>query len=132
MQDIIPRREERVARLHYNLHPQGKLMRGAGRRDLRRAVDIRSHSPTCGQWARTFSPPTTRIRCVPTGFATDSWCSRTMPSSLQDDRLLRGPSKSGASLVTPQMGIHWQLGDPPQLSAKDAKGVPYAESALFP
>lgn len=32
----------------------------------------------------------------------------------------------------PQLAIHWPLGGTPQLSAKDLKGVPYAEIELFP
>ena len=122
--------------LHYQIcHPQGKLLRVIAGEMYDVVVDLRRTSPTFGKWIGTMlSAENKRQIWVPEGFAhgfyvvsewveltykvTDYYAAECERSLLWNDA---------------QLGIDWPLvdGQPPILSARDAKGTPFQEAELF-
>ena len=120
--------------LHYQIqHPQGKLVRVVQGSVFDVAVDLRTSSPTFGQWAGVvLSADNHRQVWVPPGFAhgfvvlsesaeflyktTDYWYPEHERSLLWND---------------PAVGIDWPIDFAPTLAAKDAAGRPLAEIDLF-
>ena len=127
VQDNHSRSTKGVLRgLHYQVqHPQGKLVRVTAGSVFDVAVDIRSDSPTCGQWfGLELSAENRKQLWIPEGLAhgfvvtsehaeflyktTDYWYPEHERSLLWSD---------------PDLAIDWplsQLDGPPLLAAKDA------------
>jgi dTDP-4-dehydrorhamnose 3,5-epimerase len=136
MQDNHSRSMKNVLRgLHYQImRPQGKLIRAVAGEIFDVAVDIRRNSPTRGKWvANILSSDNKKQMWIPVGFAhgflvlsdhAEVLYKTTDYYAPEHERCIRWDD--------PHLGIQWPLGSPPQLSAKDAKGVPYAEAELFP
>jgi dTDP-4-dehydrorhamnose 3,5-epimerase len=120
--------------LHYQIqHAQGKLVRVVQGEVFDVAVDMRSSSPTLGQWVGVhLSDANHRQIWVPPGFAhgfvvlsesaeflyktTDYWYPDHERSLRWDD---------------PHVGITWPISQPPQLAAKDAAGKTWVEADKF-
>lgn len=114
-----------VRGLHFQTEPfaQGKLVRCIRGRLLDVAVDIRTGSPTFGQWAAIeLSPENGEQLWVPSGFAhgfmtlvDDTVISYkvTAPYSAANDR--------GVRWDDPAIGVNWPTLDGIILSDKDAK-----------
>ena len=136
MQDNHSRSMKNVLRgLHYQIvQPQGKLIRTVTGEIFDVAVDIRRSSPTRGKWvANILSAANKKQMWIPVGFAhgflvlsehAEVLYKTTDYYAPEHERCIRWDD--------PQLGIQWPLGGPPQISAKDAKGVPYAKAELFP
>ena len=136
VQDNHSRSAKGVLRgLHYQIkQPQGKLIRVVVGEVFDVAVDIRRSSPTFGKWiGNKLSAENKRQVWIPVGFAhgflvlsdsaeclyktTDYWAP-------EHERCIRWDD--------PKLNIRWPLDAKPQLSAKDAQGVPLAEAEMFP
>ena len=122
--------------LHYQIRqPQGKLVRAVVGEIFDASVDLRESSRTFGQWfGVALSNESRRMLWVPPGFAhgyyvlsdwaevsykvTDYYAPNWERTLLWDD---------------PELNIQWPLpgGEPPLLSAKDAKGKPLSEAEIF-
>ena len=136
VQDNHSRSSKGVLRgLHYQIRqPQGKLVRVIAGEVFDVAVDLRRASPTFGQWSGNhLSAENKRQVWIPAGFAhgflvlsdsaeclyktTDYWAP-------EHERCIRWDD--------PVLGIRWPLEGAPQISAKDAQGVPFGKAELFP
>ena len=135
VQDNHSRSERDVLRgMHYQIQqPQGKLVRVIRGAVFDVAVDIRQSSPTFGRWVGfELSEDNHRQMWIPKGFAhgflvlsdvaeflyktTDYWASQHERAIIWND---------------PDLAIKWPLQNPPILSAKDAKGMPFKEAEYF-
>lgn len=121
--------------LHYQLAPkaQGKLVRVVQGEVFDVAVDIRKESPTFGQWTgEVLSAENKRQMWIPEGFAhgfvvltdTAEFLYKTTTYYAPDyERCIRWDD--------PDLAIAWPLTTAPVLSAKDAKGVSFADAEYF-
>jgi dTDP-4-dehydrorhamnose 3,5-epimerase len=135
VQDNHSRSQKNVLRgLHYQIgHAQGKLVRVTAGTVYDVAVDLRSSSPTFGQWVSfTLSAEGKQMAWIPPGFAhgfcvtsdsaeflyktTDYWSQAHERTLLWND---------------PQLAIPWPLTGEPLLAAKDAAGTPFAQAETF-
>lgn len=122
--------------LHYQIgQPQGKLVRVLSGEIFDVAVDLRRRSPTFGCWAGvTLSAESARQLWVPEGFAhgflvlserADIAYKCTDFYAPEQERTLRWDDET--------VGIRWPLapGQVPQLSEKDAAGVPLEIAEVY-
>lgn len=135
VQDNHSRSSKNVLRgLHYQIQqPQGKLVRAVQGEVFDVAVDIRKSSPTFGKWVgELLTAENKRQLWVPEGFAhgfvvlsdyaeflyktTDYWAP-------QHERCIAWNDVD--------LNIDWHLGDAPNLSAKDAQGLPLQQAETF-
>jgi dTDP-4-dehydrorhamnose 3,5-epimerase len=136
VQDNHSRSAKNVLRgLHYQIpHPQGKLVRVTAGEVFDVAVDLRRSSPTFGKWEGVrLSAENKRMLWIPPGFAhgflvtseyadflykaTDYWATRHERTIAWND---------------PELAIEWPLEGSPGLSAKDARGIPFARAETYP
>lgn len=136
VQDNHSRSQKGVLRgLHFqNPGSQGKLVRVTNGAVFDVAVDLRSSSPTFGQWVGVeLSAANHRMFWVPEGFAhgfltleddTDFLYKCTAPYAPQSEHTL--------AWNDPAVGIAWPVtGLDPIISDKDARGVALADVAVF-
>jgi dTDP-4-dehydrorhamnose 3,5-epimerase len=137
VQDNHSRSAQGVLRgLHYQLppHAQGKLVRVTRGAVFDVAVDMRSASPDFGRWAGAeLSESNHRQMWIPPGFAhgflvlsesADFLYKTTDYYAPEHERCLRWDD--------PGLAIAWpSTGGPPQVSAKDARGLSLAEAPRF-
>jgi dTDP-4-dehydrorhamnose 3,5-epimerase len=121
--------------LHYQLpRPQGKLVRVIRGEVFDVAVDLRRGSSTCGRWlGEVISAENRRQLWIPEGFAhgflvlspeAEFLYKTTDYYAPEHERCIRWDD--------PALGITWpSTGAPPQVSAKDAGGLPLAGAPLF-
>jgi dTDP-4-dehydrorhamnose 3,5-epimerase len=121
--------------LHYQLpQPQGKLVRVVSGEVYDVAVDLRRGSPTCGRWlGEVLSAENKRQLWIPEGFAhgflvlsadAEFLYKTTDYYAPEHERCIRWDD--------PALGIDWpSTGAPPQVSAKDARGLSLAEAPRF-
>jgi dTDP-4-dehydrorhamnose 3,5-epimerase len=134
VQDNHSRSTKGVLRgLHFQLkHPQGKLVRVSRGSVFDVAVDVRTGSPTFGQWfGAELSAENHHQLWVPPGFAhgfcvlsdvadfhykcTDYYCS---------------DCEGGIAWNDPGINIDWPIIVPPSLSAKDQSYLPLADTPV--
>lgn len=121
--------------LHYQIeHPQGKLVRVIGGEILDVAVDLRRSSPTFGKWeAMRISGENKAMLWIPPGFAhgfrvmTDSAHVLYKTTDLYYPEFERTVAWNDADLK-----INWELNGEPVISAKDRRGVPFAQAKVYP
>jgi len=119
--------------LHYQVHrPQGKLVRVVVGEVFDVAVDLRRGSPTFGRWTgEVLSADNRRQLWIPEGFAhgfvvrseaaeflyktTDYWFP-------EHERCIRWDD--------PTLAIDWGCAGQPQVSEKDARGMPFAQAEV--
>ena len=136
VQDNHSRSQKGVLRgLHFqNPGPQGKLVRVTHGAVFDVAVDLRTSSPAFGKWVGVeLSAANRRMFWVPEGFAhgfltleddTDFLYKCTAPYAPQSEHTLAWDD--------PAVGIAWpDLGMPPIISEKDARGALLADAAVF-
>ncbi len=122
--------------LHYQIcHSQGKLLRAISGEIFDVTVDLRRRSPTFGKWVGVvLSAENKRQIWVPEGFAhgfyvISEWAEITYKVTdyyaPEYERSLKWDD--------PQLSIDWPLvdGQPPILSARDAKGVQLKQAELY-
>jgi dTDP-4-dehydrorhamnose 3,5-epimerase len=138
VQDNHSRSPQGVLRgLHYQIEqPQGKLVRVTHGEVFDVAVDLRSDSPDLGKWVGvTLSAENKRMMWIPPGFAhgflvasegADFLYKCTDFYAREHERTIRWDD--------PDLGIAWPLasGQVPVLSGKDAAGVRFRDSELYP
>jgi dTDP-4-dehydrorhamnose 3,5-epimerase len=122
-----------VRGLHYQVRPQGKLIRVPVGEILDVAVDLRRSSPTFGQWyAVNLSDTSKQMLWIPPGFAhgfrvlSEGAHVLYKATDFYDPSAERTIAWNDATLK-----IDWQLADPPIVSAKDSVGVAFREADVF-
>lgn len=122
--------------LHYQVgRPQGKLVRAVAGEIFDVAVDLRRSSPTFGRWTGVTLSAANRLQLwVPEGFAHGYYVTSERAEVVykctevylpEEERTLRWDD--------PHVGVAWPLGgEPPLVSAKDAKGLDFRAAPSFP
>lgn len=123
--------------LHYQIkQPQGKLVRVTAGRVFDVAVDLRRSSPTFGQsFSAELSAENKHMLWVPPGFAHGFLSLEDGTEFLYKCTDYYAPEFERSLLWNdPELGIEWPLdeGEGPQLSEKDAKGLPLVKSEIYP
>jgi dTDP-4-dehydrorhamnose 3,5-epimerase len=136
VQDNHSRSAKGVLRgLHFqNPNPQGKLVRVTAGRAWDVAVDLRSTSPSFGQWHGVeLSAANKRMFWVPPGFAHGFVALEDGTDFLYKCTALYEPAHEHSLLWNdPAIGIEWPLeGITPQLSGKDQAGRRLSEIEAF-
>ena len=137
VQDNHSRSRQGILRgLHYQTEqPQGKLVRVATGEVFDVAVDLRSDSPTCGQWFGCVLSAENKAQLwVPPGFAHGFYVLSPYADFLYKCSDYYHP-ESEVSLAwnDSTVAIDWPLVDdqPPELSAKDSTGLDWAQAPKF-
>jgi dTDP-4-dehydrorhamnose 3,5-epimerase len=122
-----------VRGLHYQVRPQGKLVRVAVGEILDVAVDLRRSSPTFGRWCGLNLSETNKLMLwIPAGFAhgfrvvSENAHVLYKATEFYDPAVERTIAWDDAGL-----NIDWQLSLPPTISAKDSLGVSFNEAEVF-
>jgi dTDP-4-dehydrorhamnose 3,5-epimerase len=137
VQDNHSRSAKGVLRgLHYQLppHAQGKLVRVTSGAVFDVAVDIRRGSATFGQWLGTELNTTNHRQVwIPPGFAHGFLVLTDSADFLYKTTDYYAPQAEGAvRWDDPTVGIEWpNVGEAPQLSAKDMSAPAWASAAKF-
>jgi dTDP-4-dehydrorhamnose 3,5-epimerase len=137
VQDNHSRSRQGILRgLHYQTEqPQGKLVRVAAGEVFDVVVDLRSDSPTSGQWFGCVLSAENKAQLwVPPGFAHGFYVLSPYADFLYKCSDYYHP-ESEVSLAwnDPTVAIDWPLldGKPPELSAKDSIGLDWAQAPKF-
>tara|TARA_B110000879_G_scaffold193285_1_gene260030 strand:+ start:689 stop:1237 length:549 start_codon:yes stop_codon:yes gene_type:complete len=122
--------------LHFQTeHTQGKLVRVTSGEVFDVAVDLRSHSPTLGQWfGVSLSAENQRMLWVPPGFAHGFYVTSDYADFVYKCTDIYHPaSEQTLAWDDPTVGIQWPVpaGETPQLSAKDREGLNWSEAPRF-
>lgn len=136
VQDNHSRSTKGVLRgLHYQLPPkaQGKLVRALTGEILDVAVDVRKSSPTFGKWvSETLSADNKKQMWIPAGFAHGFLTvSSTAEVLYKTTDFYTVDHERCIAWNDPVLGISWPLSGLPDLSAKDAQGVPFEKADTF-
>jgi dTDP-4-dehydrorhamnose 3,5-epimerase len=121
--------------LHYQIRqPQGKLVRVIAGEVFDVAVDLRRSSPAFGQWAGNYlSAANKRHLWIPPGYAHGFLVISESAEFLYKTTNYWAPAHERCvRWDDPQLAIEWPLSSAPQVSAKDAQGVAFADAELFP
>src|SRR5271165_418926 len=110
--------------LHYQVSPQGKLVRAAVGEILDVAVDLRRSSPTFGKWcAIKLSESNKQMLWIPGGFAHGFRVLSDTAHVLYKATDFYDPkAERTIAWDDPSLKIDWQLADPPTISSKDSLG----------
>jgi len=118
--------------LHHQVErPQGKLVRVVTGCVWDVAVDIRPGSPTRGRWVGVeLSAENRRQLWIPPGLAHGFLVRSEAADFLYKTTDYYFPEHERCILWSdPTLAIDWGLADPPIVSARDARGEPYAPAA---
>ncbi len=121
--------------LHYQIQqPQGKLVRVVVGEVFDVAVDLRRSSPTFGKWVSAVLSAENKAQFwVPAGFAHGFVVTSPTAEFLYKTTDYYAPEhEQSIAWNDAFLNITWpDLGAPPQVSAKDAAGVPWANARFF-
>jgi len=122
--------------LHFQMeHTQGKLVRVTAGEVFDVAVDLRRSSPTLGQWyGVSLSAENQRMLWVPPGFAHGFYVTSEYADFIYKCTDVYHPaSEKTLAWNDATVGIEWPVpaGETPQLSAKDAQGLSWADTPRF-
>ena len=122
--------------MHYQTeHTQGKLVRVTSGEVFDVVVDLRRSSPTLGQWYGEYlSADNHRMLWVPPGFAHGFYVTSDYADfQYKCTDIYHPASEVCLAWNDPTVGIDWPIpdGELPQLSAKDARGLAWADAPLF-
>jgi dTDP-4-dehydrorhamnose 3,5-epimerase len=122
-----------VRGLHYQVRPQGKLVRVAVGEILDVTVDLRRSSPTFGKWcALNLSEAGKQMLWIPAGFAHGFRVLSENAHVLYKATDFYDPeAERTIAWNDPGLKIDWQLDHPPTISAKDNVGVPFEDAEVF-
>jgi dTDP-4-dehydrorhamnose 3,5-epimerase len=123
--------------LHFQVqHTQGKLVRVTQGSVFDVMVDLRRSSPSFGKWwGIELSAENHRMLWVPPGLAHGMLVTSPTADFLYKCTDLYAPAQERSLMWNdPKLGVQWPLPGrvEPKLSAKDAKGTPFAEIETFP
>lgn len=135
VQDNHSKSSKHVLRgLHYQIQqPQGKLVRVTQGEVFDVAVDLRSNSPTFGQWVgEILSEENKKMLWIPEGFAHGFLVLSDTAEFLYKTTDFYAPQHERCILWNdPELSIDWPLTEQPALSVKDAQGELFAEADKF-
>jgi dTDP-4-dehydrorhamnose 3,5-epimerase len=120
--------------MHYQIEQaQGKLVRVTHGEVFDVAVDLRTSSPTFGQWEGTYlSAENKRQMWIPPGFAHGFLVVSEAAEFLYKTTDYYAPQYERClKWDDPTVAIDWPLTAEPILSAKDSKGASFQEAAKF-
>ena len=119
--------------LHYQLRPQGKLVRVAVGEIFDVSVDLRRSSPTFGRWYGTnLSEANKQMLWVPPGCAHGFRVLSESAHVLYKVTDFYDPeAERTIAWNDPALKIEWQLTTPPTVSVKDSLGVSFHEAEAF-
>ena len=119
--------------LHYQVRPQGKLVRVVTGEILDVIVDLRRSSPTFGAWnGVSLSETNQQMLWIPPGFAhgfrvlTDGAHVLYKATDFYDPKAERTIAWND-----PTLNIDWRLTTSPTVSAKDSQGTAFREAEVF-
>ncbi len=116
-------------------HTQGKLVRVVSGQVFDVVVDLRADSPSCGQWVGcTLTEEGGEMLWVPPGCAHGFYVlSETADFLYKCTDFYHPESELTLAWNDPHVGIDWPIpsGETPELSAKDKRGLPWAEMPKF-
>ena len=123
--------------LHYQTeHAQGKLVRVIAGEVFDVAVDLRRSSPSFGRWVGAYlSAENRHMLWIPAGFAHGFYVtSESAEFVYKCTDYYRPEYEVTLRWDDPQLGIGWPLiaGKQPLLSAKDARGLSFADAPTYP
>jgi dTDP-4-dehydrorhamnose 3,5-epimerase len=123
-----------VRGLHYQVRPQGKLVRVVVGEILDIVVDMRRSSQTFGQWdGQVLSEGNQRMLWVPPGFAHGFHVRSESAHVIYKATNFYDPeAERTIAWNDPELKIDWQLTKPPIISAKDSQGVSFHDAEVFP
>ena len=119
--------------LHYQVRPQGKLVRVAVGKILDVAVDLRRSSPTFGKWSGlNLSDAKPQMLWIPPGFAHGFRVLSESAHVLYKATDFYDPeAERTIAWNDPVLAIDWQLAGPPTISDKDRLGGSFREAEVF-
>src|SRR5437762_7883782 len=120
--------------LHYQIrHAQGKLVRAVSGEIFDIAVDLRRSSPTFGRWlGETLSGENKRMLWIPPGFAHGFVVvSENAHVLYKASDYYDAASERTLAWNDSDLKIDWRLRDPPILSEKDKRGVPFRSGEVI-
>jgi len=120
--------------LHYQVkQSQGKLVRVAEGEIVDVAVDLRRSSATFGKWhAARLSGENKRMLWIPAGLAHGFYVVSEKAHVLYKATDFYSPDHERTlAWDDPDLGIDWQLSDPPILSPKDRRGASFRDAEKF-
>jgi dTDP-4-dehydrorhamnose 3,5-epimerase len=122
-----------VRGLHYQLRPQGKLVRAAVGEILDVAVDLRRSSPSFGRWcAMHLSEANQHMLWIPPGFGHGFRVLSESAHVLYKATGFYDPQSERTILWNdPELGVDWQIAGASTLSAKDRAGVRFRDAEVF-
>lgn len=127
--------ERNVVRgLHYQIQqPQGKLVRAITGEILDVALDMRRSSPGFGKWESfKLSGENKRMLWVPRGFAHGfRVVSETAHVLYKTTDFYAPQHERTVAWDDPALTIAWELDGAPTVSAKDQRGLPFADAEKF-
>jgi dTDP-4-dehydrorhamnose 3,5-epimerase len=122
-----------VRGLHYQVRPQGKLVRAIVGEILDVAVDLRRSSPTFGAWyAVNLSEAGNQLLWIPPGLAHGFRVLSEGAHVLYKATDFYDPgAERSIAWNDPVLNIDWQLTSPPILSVKDSQAGSFCEAEVF-
>jgi dTDP-4-dehydrorhamnose 3,5-epimerase len=119
--------------LHYQVRPQGKLVRVVMGEILDVIVDLRRSSPTFGVWnGVSLSETSQQMVWIPPGFAHGFRVLTEGAHVLYKATDFYDPeAERTIAWNDPTLNIDWQLTTAPTVSAKDSQGTAFREAEVF-
>jgi dTDP-4-dehydrorhamnose 3,5-epimerase len=123
-----------VRGLHYQVRPQGKLVRVVLGEILDVIVDLRRSSPTFGAWnGVNLSETNQQMLWIPPRFAHGFRVLSEGAHVLYKATDFYDPkAERTIAWNDPKLNIDWRLTTSPTVSAKDSLGTPFLEAEVFP
>lgn len=122
-----------VRGLHYQVHPQGKLVRVVTGEILDVIVDLRRSSPTFGVWnGVSLSETNQQMLWIPPGFAHGFRVLSDGAHVLYKATDFYDPeAERTIAWNDPTLNIDWRLTTSPTVSVKDSLGTAFREAEVF-
>jgi len=122
-----------VRGLHYQVRPQGKLVRVVAGEILDVTVDLRRSSPTFGVWnGVSLSETNQQMLWIPSGFAHGFRVLSDDAHVLYKATDFYDPeAERTIAWNDPTLNIDWRLTTSPTVSVKDSLGTAFREAEVF-
>ncbi len=119
--------------LHYQVPPQGKLVRVVVGEIFDVAVDLRRSSATFGGWEGvSLSEANRQMLWIPPGLAHGFLVvSEVAHVVYKATGAYDAKAERTIQWNDPALGIDWRLAGPPTVSARDSLGTPFREAEVF-
>jgi dTDP-4-dehydrorhamnose 3,5-epimerase len=119
--------------LHYQVRPQGKLVRAVVGEVLDVAVDVRRSSPSFGKWfSVALTGENKRMLWIPAGFAHGFRVVSESAHVLYKATDFYDPAaERTVAWNDPVLKIDWRLTSTPTVSARDSVGTSFRDAEVF-